>query len=421
MKSIIALATKDLRILMRVRSGLFFTFVWPIVVAILFGLVFSAQSQSTMPALRVVVVDEDNTDASRAFVDRLAASGDFSVDRAPRAEAETMVRRRQRSAFVVIKPGFGEASARMFYGTPRQLEIGSDPARQAEASMLEGLLMKHATTDFQRLFTDTAASRTMVGKALTSLDAAGNRSAVAPLQRFLGELDTFLGTPAATRAGGAGSAEWQPLQVTRTAVIREQRGPSSGFEITFPQGIMWGIIGCVMTFAIGLVSERVHGTYVRLRMAPLTRVQILAGKALACAVSIGLLQIMLITIGVIVFGIRVSSPALLTLAFIAASVGFVGFMMMIAGLGRTEQAVAGAGWAMLMPLTLFGGGMMPQFIMPSWMQTIGNVSPVKWALLGFEGAIWRGFTLNEMLLPCAILFVFGAVCFAIGVRGLREA
>ena len=61
-------------------------------------------------------------------------------------------------------------------------------------------------------------------------------------------------------------------------------------------------------------------------------------------------------------------------------------MMMIAGLGRTEQAVAGAGWAMLMPMTMFGGGMMPQFIMPAWMQTVGNVSPVKWAILGFEGA-----------------------------------
>jgi ABC-2 type transport system permease protein len=95
-------------------------------------------------------------------------------------------------------------------------------------------------------------------------------------------------------------------------------------------------------------------------------------------------------------------------------------MMMIAGLGRTEQAAGGAGWAMLMPMTLFGGGMMPQFIMPPWMQMVGNASPVKWAILGLEGAVWRGFTLAEMLLPSAILLGFGAICFAIGVRGLRE-
>ena len=37
MKSVFALARKDLRLLFRVRSGMFFTFVWPVVVAVLFG------------------------------------------------------------------------------------------------------------------------------------------------------------------------------------------------------------------------------------------------------------------------------------------------------------------------------------------------------------------------------------------------
>ena len=148
---------------------------------------------------------------------------------------------------------------------------------------------------------------------------------------------------------------------------------------------------------------------------------ILAGKALACFTSITLLQTMLFAMGAAFFGIRPSSIPLLVMACASASIGFVGFMMMVAGLGRTEQAAAGAGWAMLMPMTMFGGGMMPQFIMPPWMQMVGNLSPVKWAILGIEGAVWRNFTFTEMLLPCAILLAFGAVCFGVGVRGLREA
>lgn len=419
MKSILALAGKDLRLLVRVKSGLFFTFVWPVIVAILFGFVFSGQSSSSR-TLRVVVVDEDNSDASRAFVSTLESSGDFTVDRSTRAEAESMVRRAQRAAFVVLKQGFGVASERMFYGSPRQIEIGIDPARQAEASMIEGLLTKHAMSDMQKLFSDPKGSRKMVGSALADLGSAGNTSATAPLSRFLGELDTFLGTPAAG-AGGMGAQGWKPVEITKSAVVREQRGPANGFEVTFPQGVMWGIIGCVMSFAIGLVSERVHGTFVRLQMAPLTRTTILAGKALACFTAITLLQIMLFAVGAAFFGIRPSSLPLLGLACASASIGFVGFMMMVAGLGRTEQAASGAGWAMLMPMTMFGGGMMPQFIMPSWMQMVGNLSPVKWAILGIEGAVWRNFTFTEMLLPCGILLAFGAVCFSVGVRGLREA
>ena len=126
------------------------------------------------------------------------------------------------------------------------------------------------------------------------------------------------------------------------------------------------------------------------------------------------------TIGVGGFGLRPSSVALLALACVSAAAGFVGFMMMVAGLGKTEQAVGGAGWAVLMPMALFGGAMMPQFVMPGWMQTAGNASPIKWAILAIEGALWRGFTLAEMVLPCGILLGFGAVCFAVGVAGLRE-
>jgi ABC-2 type transport system permease protein len=58
--------------------------------------------------------------------------------------------------------------------------------------------------------------------------------------------------------------------------------------------------------------------------------------------------------------------------------------------------------------------------MPSWILAVASVSSIKWALLGIEGALWRGFTLAEMALPCLVLLGFGAICFAVGVRGLRE-
>jgi ABC-2 type transport system permease protein len=317
----------------------------------------------------------------------------------------------------VITRGFGAASQRMFYGSTRRIEIGIDPARQAEGSMIEGLLTKHAMQDFQSLFSNPAKSKVMVQNALDDLGAAGNASPQAPIARFLGELNTFLALPA---AGAGPDAQWKPVEITKTSVARERTGPTNAYDITFPQGIMWGIIGCVMSFAIGLVSERVHGTFVRLQTAPITRAQVLAGKALACFTTIALLQTVLIAIGVIGFGVSPSSYPLLALICACAALGFIGFMMMIAGLGRSEQAASGAGWAMLMPMTLFGGGMMPQFIMPTWMQTVGNISPVKWAIRGIEGAVWRNFTFTEMLLPCSILLIFGVVCFAIGVRGLRD-
>ena len=57
--------------------------------------------------------------------------------------------------------------------------------------------------------------------------------------------------------------------------------------------------------------------------------------------------------------------------------------MLTAVLGKTEQAAAGAGWAIMLPLMMLGGGMIPLFLLPSWMSNAGSVSPVKWATLAF--------------------------------------
>ena len=49
--------------------------------------------------------------------------------------------------------------------------------------------------------------------------------------------------------------------------------------------------------------------------------------------------------------------SVLALAGLSAAICFVGFMMLIASLGKTEQTASGAGWAILMPLSMIGGAM----------------------------------------------------------------
>jgi ABC-2 type transport system permease protein len=59
--------------------------------------------------------------------------------------------------------------------------------------------------------------------------------------------------------------------------------------------------------------------------------------------------------------------------------------------------------------------------MPQWMQSVGYISPIRWALLAIEGGVWRNFTLAEMAGPCALLVGIGIVCFAFGTRALKAA
>jgi ABC-2 type transport system permease protein len=54
--------------------------------------------------------------------------------------------------------------------------------------------------------------------------------------------------------------------------------------------------------------------------------------------------------------------------------------------------------------------------MPPWLLTLSHVSPMKWAILAYEGAIWRGFTFSDLMLPLGVLLTVGVITFALGSR-----
>jgi len=219
-------------------------------------------------------------------------------------------------------------------------------------------------------------------------------------------------------AGAAGEA-FELLRIEERQLTVRREGPASPFAISFPQGVIWGVLGGMASFGVSLVAERRRGTLRRLRAAPLGRARILAGKALACFLTLLCLCLLIFAVGRLFFDVIPGSPLLLGLALLCTAAAFVGLMMLVSVTGRTEQAVSGIGWAMVVVMAMLGGGMIPLFFMPAWMQTLSHVSPVKWAILAMEGALWRGFSPAEMALPCGILLGTGLVTFAVGLRAFR--
>jgi ABC-2 type transport system permease protein len=416
-RAVLALAGKDLRLLSRNRGTLFFALGWPILIALFFGYVFGGGGEKGR--IPVVVVDEDRTGESARLVALLTATAGLEITSGPREEATRLVRQGKRSAAVIVPAGYGEAAGRLFHGAPRKLELEVDPARTAEAAMLEGILTGAAMQSMQELFTDPAKTLGMVDRSVAELGSAPASEERDTTRKFLGELRSFVERPRKAQAGEGAGPGWKPLEIERREVRREKVGPGSAFDFTFPQGILWGVIGSALGFALSLVTERTRGTLMRLETSPLSRLDVLVGKALACFVAIAAVESMLLLLGVAFFGIRPASWLLLAAATLSVAVCFVGIMMTVAVLGKTEQSAGGMGWAIMMPLSMFGGGMIPLFVMPSWMQTVSNLSPVKWGIVALEGATWRGFSAAEMATPLAVLVLVGVAGFALGVRLFR--
>ena len=428
MSKVIALAIKDLRLLFRDKAGLFFTLFLPLIYCIFFGAIFSGMyGGGGGSGMDTAVVDEDGTPSSQLFIETLDKAAEINVKTAGRIQALDSVRRGKNVACVIIPKGYGAAMAKPFWGGSPTLELGIDPSRRAEAGMLRGILTQYLYLEIQKNISDTAKLREQLSGALEEVRASEDTDPVTrgALMLFLPALDGFLGSLAQAKdadGDGDGSfAGFPRAKIERIDIARKSKGPlpTNAYQVSFPQGVIWGLLGCAAGFGISLVVERTHGTLVRLRMAPISRAQVLAGKALACFATTVALQAGLFLLARVAFGVQPTSVALLAMAVICGSLGFVGIMMLLSVLGKTEQSAGGIGWAVLLVMAMLGGGMVPLFVMPSWMRTLGNVSPVKWAITAMEGAVWRDFTFAQMLFPCGVLVAVGVVCFTVGVWAFR--
>ncbi len=418
------LAMKDLRLLLRDRAAAFFTFVFPLAIALFFGYVFSG---TTSEPLKVVAFVERPSPQADAFVKALGDDGGFSltvVDDRP--AGELAVRRGQAAAMVVVPEAYAEGLDSVFSGGGAELALVVDPSRRAEGAMLVGKIHEVAFRTVFSSMSDPEQFGRMLDRAEKSLEASDlpltDRIAV---RTALARARAMSSKPregaAQAGAGEGGLAGWRPVKVSVGELEMQPGIPANSFAISFTQGLAWALFGAVLAFGSGIAEERQRGTLVRLLVSPMRPVTILVGKALGCFVACLATEWLLVLVGVAFFGVRVSSWPLLALCSAATAFGFCGVMMMLAGGFRTQGGAQGAGRAVLLVLTMVGGGTVPLVFMPPFLRLASNASPFKWAVLVAEGCTWRSWGMAELWLPLAALVAVGAAGLAIGAVMVRRA
>jgi ABC-type multidrug transport system permease subunit len=188
-----------------------------------------------------------------------------------------------------------------------------------------------------------------------------------------------------------------------------------GFAVTFL------LIGMLMGVSLALIDEREWGTLERLRSAWAPLWTTLTGKLLARFV-VGFLQmIVLFVAGWALFGISLGRvPAALMMP--AAAIAFAGaaFGLIVAGVGRTRDAVLPVGAIVIMTSAAIGGCWWPIDFEPLWMQQVALALPTTWAMRAFNDLMIRDLSPASVLIPTAINFGFGLIYTIIGVTVARR-
>jgi ABC-2 type transport system permease protein len=419
MNKILSLAIKDLRILISDRGNVFWVFGFPIIFALFFGAIYSSSGEGPS-GMEIAVVNEDNSEFSISYISKLESDEALKIVNLSRDEAINQVRKGKVAMAVILNKGFGDGFEALFSSEDPKLEIASDPSRKMESGYLQGLLAKAQFEALSEKFGDRQWMKDQVALWRGELETAADLDIEEAnlYMKFMDSLDTLL-TDANDENFGTGFSG-DILNFAKLDVNREYEGPVTAFQVIYPQAMLWGILGCTATFAISIVKERTNGTFNRLRIGPLSRAHILAGKGTACFMTCLFIMCILSIGAKVIFKTTIVNFLLFIPATVCTLLCFVGLMMFICTLGRTEQSAGGAGWAIIMIMAMIGGGMVPLAFMPSWLRPFSHISPVKWSIYALEGAIWRDFSATEMISPCLVLLAIGFTAFLLGVVMLRR-
>src|SRR6185436_18157139 len=134
---VFAIAVKDMRLLMRDGAALFFTFIFPMMVALFFGFIFSGGGDGGGGKMTVALVDQSGGPAAKDFIEDIRADESLTLrtQTGPKEsphpltldEGRNLVRLGDVTACIIIPRDFEKSSASMFGGGGLKIEAVVDP------------------------------------------------------------------------------------------------------------------------------------------------------------------------------------------------------------------------------------------------------------------------------------------------------
>lgn len=388
---------------------------------------------STPGPLDVVVVVTEDGPLARSFATALQDDSALHVQLAQdKQQAIEIVRQGKAAAAIILPDGFDARAEALFSGGSMPLDLLGDPSRSAELGLLEGKLMEIGFRQFMLAVTDSerlARQSTDIKRQLENDKTLNTEKRSAIIKLFSGaeELavarkadDGKQGANGAQSINGGEMTEFRPVRIRSEMLAQDKADPPSTYAVTFPQGVVWGLAGCVMAFVTTLASERAQGTLARLRAAPLSMHLILASKGMACVASSMIMQALLLALAWFAFGVRPINLPMLILAMLVIAMSFTALAMMIAALFRTGGGTDGAARALILVLAIVGGGSIPLVFMPPILRSISVVSPFRWAISALEGPLWRGGSMSDQFASIGSIALVGLVCAVISLGGMAR-
>ena len=372
-RRLFSLIRKEFIQIVRDPRTLAITFVMP--VAMLFLLGYAATNDVRNIAL--AVFDQDQTPASRQLIDAYRAADYFKLAFVVGSEEElrTLLDNNSARAGIIIPPGYGRELSGWRSAQVAFVLDGSDPTVASTA----------------------LAAATLIGQAQS----------------------TELMTERLEKRGSS-SALTAAIDV-RTQVWYNPGLDSAMYMVPAMIGMILQYLATMLT-ATAIVRERERGTMEQLIVTPLRSWELVLGKLTPYILIAFLNTLEVLTVGVLIFGVRIngSIPLLLGLTglFLTTTLG-IG--LLISTIANTQQEAMLTTMFTILPSIFLSGFFFPLAAMPIWLQAISYVIPLRYFLIIARGIVIKGVGVSALWPEIIALCIFAVVVMGAAVLRFRRS
>ena len=409
----------DLRIFFKSRGNLIGLVVIPVVMTLVVG-IFTAQRIDEAPHFTIDVIDSDESEISAQFVQAMRETGD-SIHFCPmdqdvkntceleddqqldRELVASRVKDGTTEAAIIVPPDFAA-----HIGQNEPVSIILLVRQQVPGQIIVEQTMLSA---IQNVEGASSAARTGAGLvdelSMDQLEFEDRESVSNAI--YTRALVYWTDRPARV------SLEFTTVEGVGPTGINIQDGLGQSVPGMGSMFVMFTVFGGMVT----LIHEREDWTFQRLIMMPIGRSQLLGGK-ITGRFTLGIIQYLIVFAVGLAAGLYFGSDHLAILFVILSFTLCVTALSFAIG-SRLDNAQQASGLSLLLSITLasLGGAWWPLEIVPEFMQVIGHISPVAWAMDAYHILIFQGGTFADVWVSIAVLLGMTILFFILGIRQFR--
>jgi len=406
--------------LRRDRVSLVLSFVVPIAFFSIFAVIFGGQRDS-VPKIRVIVVDEDQSRTSQQLVKSLESDGSLTVNTKPAptkdhpqpadydaATAEAAVKAGDVSVALIVPHGWGAnpISFRGDSGGPA-IQLLNDASDAIAPQMVGGLLQKAAMTAMPAVMAEQGMKYT--GEFVGGFTTEQQKKMEGDLER----LRQIESQQDAAGTGASSSGSGGIIAVKNRSVVGEnKKSPMVSFYAA-AIGVMF-LLFTASGSAGALLDEAESGALDRVLSSRINMTGLLAGK-LVFNILLAFTQLTVMFLWAwAVFKLDFFShiPGFIVMG-LCTSFAVAAFGILLASICRTRAQLGALSTLLILVMSAIGGSMFPRFLMPEAMQKAGLWTINAWAIDGFTKVFWRDLPVTALWQQVSVLLAIGIVLFAI--------